>query len=392
MKLARFPATRRSFAFYVADSLSSVRQFTHMIQQDRSSVTRFVTIRVIRVVTALLMLFIPVTHIHAQTQPEMNAQARADFKQTDAELNKTYQSVLAKLSTAEKQKLKQAQRAWIASRDAEAARAAKEAEGGSMAPTLRYEKMAELTQERTNELKAMVANGPASSSNRPTNISTPSPTSIPESQPEKTQSASETESSVTLTSESVSPDKKWKYKCAEYGVGQCAPEILKAGTDEVVLDLDEEGQVHGPEASQAEVIWAPDSKRFAFNYSPPHAHHTTYETVAFYQLRGDKWEAMHSPVDESSERLQLAQLAKKQLPKSAYSRHPETIRDILKVRSWTHADTAILYARAVWEGSGSQDSEASFLFTLKFDASGNSKIVKTRRMSEKEIESRENEQ
>src|SRR2546423_15586178 len=82
----------------------------------------------------IIPLLIVAAHAGAQTQAEMNAVARADFKQADAELNKTYQSVLAKLPTAEKQKLKEAQRAWIASRDVEAARAAKEAEGGSMAP------------------------------------------------------------------------------------------------------------------------------------------------------------------------------------------------------------------------------------------------------------------
>ena len=114
----------------------------------------------IRVISVALLIV--AAHASAQTQTAMNAQARADFKQADAELNKTYQSVLAKLPTAEKQKLKEAQRAWIASRDAEAARAAKEAEGGSMAPTLRYEKMTELTHERIKELKAMIDNGTAS--------------------------------------------------------------------------------------------------------------------------------------------------------------------------------------------------------------------------------------
>ena len=99
----------------------------------------FVTIGIISVVSLL-------SPLRAQTQSAMDAQARTDFQRADADLNKTYQSVLAKLPTVEnKQKLRQAQRAWVVSRDAEAARAAKEAEGGSMAPMLRYETMAELT-------------------------------------------------------------------------------------------------------------------------------------------------------------------------------------------------------------------------------------------------------
>jgi hypothetical protein len=40
----------------------------------------------------------------------------------------------------------------------------------------------------------------------------------------------------------------------------------------------------------------------------------------------------------------------------------------------------------VWEESGSREPEAAFLFTLKFDDVGNWKIVKTHRMSKKELE------
>ena len=122
----------------------------------------------------LISLFIPVAHIQAQTQAAMNAQARADFARADADLNKTYQAVLAKLRHPEsEQKLREAQRAWVASRDAEAIRAAKEAEGGSMAPILRYETMTDLTLKRIKELKAMVTKGAAAEEKRAT---TPSAT------------------------------------------------------------------------------------------------------------------------------------------------------------------------------------------------------------------------
>ena len=40
-------------------------------------------------------------------------------------------------------------------------------------------------------------------------------------------------------------------------------------------------------------------------------------------------------------------------------------------------------------GGDQGDLEANFLFTLKFDADGNWKIVKTHQMSEKEIEKEE---
>ena len=341
-------------------------------------------------VIAALVAF-PTSHANAQSQAEMNRQAAKDFEKADAELNRTYQALLAKLPDAEsEQKLKQIQRAWIASRDAEAARAADEAGGGSMAPTIRYETMTHLTRERIKELEAMLEgaapNKKGASMPEPSVSSAPTASPVPpkESEGEQTKSVPETpgpaaESSAT----SISPDKQWEYKCAEYGLGQCAPEIVKAGTAEVALDLDEEAQVHGPEAGQAEVVWAPDSKRFAFNYSPPHAHHTTYVTVAFYQLRDGEWAALHSPVEKKTEDLQLAQLGKGHLPKDFNPRRCAPQWDVLKVRSWTDANTAILYAPCYGRTSG--ELQAASLFTLKFDDAGNWKIIKTHQLSKKEL-------
>ena len=52
----------------------------------------------------LLLIAVPVALLCAQTQSEMNAQARAEFERADAELNKTYKALLARLSDAESKK------------------------------------------------------------------------------------------------------------------------------------------------------------------------------------------------------------------------------------------------------------------------------------------------
>jgi hypothetical protein len=132
---------------------------------------------------------------------------------------------------------------------------------------------------------------------------------------------------------------------------------------------------------EREVMWAPDSKRFALNYRIDNSK-IDYETVAFYQLRGDKWVALRSPVDEQSEHSQLAQLAKKYSPRNDYQKEDSSpVLDRLEARSWTDANTVILYAYSERDGD-----DAAVLFTLKFDKAGNSKIVKMHRMSQKEIE------
>src|SRR5436309_578993 len=186
----------------------------------------------------------------------------------------------------------------------------------------------------------------------------------------------------TLVSDRVSPDKQWEYHSAG------RERIVKAGTSQTVLDLSE----GLPDLENAKIVWAPDSKRFAWNYTLP-CKHCTYNTNAFYQLRDDKWVALRALVDERSERGQLAQLAKDHLPKSAHERRiwrSQPTHDLLKVREWIDANTAILYAYSQWfMGDDQGELDANFIFTLKFDADGNCKIVKTHQMSDKEIEKKD---
>jgi hypothetical protein len=182
---------------------------------------------------------------------------------------------------------------------------------------------------------------------------------------------------------SVSPDRQWEYRCEPYADHtECRPEIVKAGSTEVIVHLDQDLEVSGSESVDEQIFWAPDSKRFAFNYSPLHPHHTQCETVAFYQLNVDQWLQLPSLIEET-EHTQLFELAKKHLLKGFNPRDCEPDRDILKLRSWTDNNTAILYAPCYGHTSG--ELEAGFLFTLKFDAAGNWKIVKTHQLSKKEL-------
>src|SRR5438034_9657427 len=80
----------------------------------------------------------------------------------------------------------------------------------------------------------------------------------------------------------------------------------------------------------------------------------------------------------------VAQLGKGHLPKDFNPRRCAPDRDVLKVRNWTDANTAILYAPCYGRTSG--ELEAAFVFTLEFDTAGNWKIIKTHQVPKKELE------
>jgi sugar lactone lactonase YvrE len=179
----------------------------------------------------------------------------------------------------------------------------------------------------------------------------------------------------------VSPDKKWEY------VGENKPKIVEAGTNKVALDLSD--QPGGNDFRSATIIWAPDSKRFAFNYGQQ-----LKQATSLYQLNGDEWKALGSPDDNVSEVVHqaiAAQLKEKGLSEEKLSRQKKSLRSIWwtpKVTNWEDSNTAHLYAslrQVIALGDNPEMGDgfsANLLFTIKFDDAGNWKIMKMHPMSQ----------
>jgi len=184
---------------------------------------------------------------------------------------------------------------------------------------------------------------------------------------------------------SMSPDKKWEY------LGGDEPKIFKAGTNDVALHLSDQGP--------GDVVWAPDSKRFAFNYG----HGRTHQTLV-YQLRDDQWVALDFPGDNDDFEKQpndivAGQLKKEGLSEKKLEKQGKFLRLIwstMNVDRWLDSNTAIVHvslrqvaARRDAPGEMDNGYGADLLYTLKFDPSGTWKIVKTHRMSKKEVKEHE---
>lgn len=92
----------------------------------------------------------------AATQAEMNICAGKEYKTADAALNRVYQQLVAKLEPEEKVQLKGVQIAWLKYRDTNCEFVADQYKGGSIRPMIYGLCMADVTRNRTSELKAQI--------------------------------------------------------------------------------------------------------------------------------------------------------------------------------------------------------------------------------------------
>ncbi|MBW4560946.1 MAG: DUF1311 domain-containing protein [Mojavia pulchra JT2-VF2] len=90
---------------------------------------------------------------NAQTQVEINRCAQLSYQNTDKKLNQVYKQLLPTLSSSRKQKLINAQQAWIKFRDTNCEFERSQYEGGSVAPTIYFGCLEQTTQQRTQQLQ-----------------------------------------------------------------------------------------------------------------------------------------------------------------------------------------------------------------------------------------------
>jgi hypothetical protein len=174
---------------------------------------------------------------------------------------------------------------------------------------------------------------------------------------------------------SYSPDKKWEFR---------SDTIVRTGATEPALQLPD--KCGGANGECEPPLWSPDSKRFALN-APDQGR---YQLTSFYQLNGDEWKELPPPPDAIGEVLIKVILARMKKMGLRPEKTPiRLISNPIRTIRWTDPDTALVYAADVEGVKDDPDRgffEAFFLFTLKFDQSGQCKIVKSQRLSDKERE------
>lgn len=92
----------------------------------------------------------------AATQADMNACAAEQYRAADDELNRVYRVVTRSLPEERVESIRAAQRNWIPFRDSKCESEAADVEGGSLYPTVLNACLADLTRQRTAELRAYI--------------------------------------------------------------------------------------------------------------------------------------------------------------------------------------------------------------------------------------------
>jgi len=92
----------------------------------------------------------------AQTQADMNICFGNEYKKADGALNKVYQQLAAMLDEDDKAQLKNAENAWLKYRDTNCEFVADQYKGGSMRPMIAAICLADVTDNRTKELKSQI--------------------------------------------------------------------------------------------------------------------------------------------------------------------------------------------------------------------------------------------
>ena len=197
---------------------------------------------------------------------------------------------------------------------------------------------------------------------------------------------------------SVSPDGKWEFRAGAAGEPARSPAIrrgvqddfviAKSGSDEISLVLSEEeyadglAEALGRKPDYANIVWAPDSKRFAYNLHPAKG----YQTAQFYQLDGDTWRKLDSLESNAATTAPLDRSMARQKKNLKQPLWP--FLTSWQVRKWIDSSTALLYAHRAETFEISDETNevtASFFFTLKFDPAGKWEVVRTREVPTKGV-------
>ena len=156
---------------------------------------------------------------------------------------------------------------------------------------------------------------------------------------------------------------------------------MKAGTTEVAVELP---AGDGNPESFGKFLWAPDSRRFAFN----HRESLRSRNCVAYELSGAEWKQLPDfaenadAVQKAITRAIAQQIKRRGLPADTHQRR---IGDTWHARRWIDKSTLELFAYSA-ASVENEPVSSGILFRVRCDDRGNWKIISQRTVAESKVE------
>jgi hypothetical protein len=178
-----------------------------------------------------------------------------------------------------------------------------------------------------------------------------------------------------------SPDGKWEYRVVDN-----AASIVKAGSTEVAVELpagDDPSAAEPGTVESGAIMWAPDSRRFAYNYRTSLRSHT----CVLYEFTGSEWkplpefEEKAEAVQEAVEAAMLQQIKRLGFPADSHQRR---IGENWQARRWIDNSTLELLAHSAANVENEPVSGA-VVFRVRCDGKGDWTIISQRKVTGAEL-------
>jgi len=181
----------------------------------------------------------------------------------------------------------------------------------------------------------------------------------------------------------ISPDKKWEFRVE----GNKAL-LMKSGSNEPGLDLSE--SIGGLALETGKIVWAPDSRRFAFNTRKG----GKYYGSDLYELAGNSWQKLPSAEDAKKIEEMIDRGLRKEKKRLGAKPHAtlNSVMNLWRVRRWLDNDTFEAYAGDEERVLVHEDDEepeylgCAVLYRAKCDNRGGWKVISARELSAAEVE------
>ena len=172
-----------------------------------------------------------------------------------------------------------------------------------------------------------------------------------------------------------SPDRKWEYRVIDG-----AAVIVKAGSADVAVTL----PAGGVDSDSDAVLWAPDSRRFAFNTRDG----LRSQTCTAYELAGSTWK----PLPDFAEKADAVQKAIEKAKAQGIKRlglaadvHQRRIDDTWMARRWINKNTLELFAYSA-ASVENEPISGGVLFRVRCDERGGWRVISQRNVAERDVE------